>query len=123
MAVEYAKVREQFGRTIGSFQAIKHIAAEMVADVEPARSLVWYAAYAARPTVRARRARAAAMAKARLGDVYSRTADRAVADPRRHRLHLGARHAPLVQARASWNEVAFGDPAFHRERLATLDGY
>src|SRR5262249_8696031 len=38
MAVEYSKVRQQFGRTIGSFQALKHIAAEMVADVEPARS-------------------------------------------------------------------------------------
>src|SRR5579863_9733502 len=46
MAVEYSKVREQFGKPIGSFQALKHAAAEIVADVEPARSLVWYAAYA-----------------------------------------------------------------------------
>src|SRR5262249_44914534 len=46
LAVEYAKVRQQFGRVIGSFQAVKHITAEMVSEIEPARSLVWYAAYA-----------------------------------------------------------------------------
>ena len=46
MAVAYAKQREQFGRTIATFQAVKHLCAEMVAELEPARSLVWYAAYA-----------------------------------------------------------------------------
>ncbi len=46
MAVEYAKQREQFGRVIGSFQAVKHLCAEMVTELEPARSLVWYAAHA-----------------------------------------------------------------------------
>jgi alkylation response protein AidB-like acyl-CoA dehydrogenase len=46
MAVAYAKQREQFGRAIGSFQAVKHLCAEMAAALEPARSLVWYAAYA-----------------------------------------------------------------------------
>ena len=45
-AVEYAKVREQFGRPIGSFQAVKHLCAEMAAEVEPGRALVWYAGYA-----------------------------------------------------------------------------
>jgi alkylation response protein AidB-like acyl-CoA dehydrogenase len=45
-AVDYAKERRQFGRVIGSFQAVKHLCAEMAADLEPARSLVWYAAYA-----------------------------------------------------------------------------
>jgi alkylation response protein AidB-like acyl-CoA dehydrogenase len=121
-AVEYAKMREQFGRKIGSFQAVKHMAAEMVAEVEPARSLVWYAAYAydARPPAEA--ARAAAMAKAALGDVYSRTARRAV------EIHGGIGFTweydlHLWFKRAHVNEVAFGDPAFHRERLATLEGY
>ena len=94
-----AKVREQFGRPIGSFQALKHMAAEMVAEIEPSRSLVWYAAYALRPPPR-EAPRAASMAKARLGDVYSRDRQPRRADPRRHRLHLGARPAPLVQARA-----------------------
>lgn len=45
-AVAYAKERRQFGRTIGSFQAVKHLCAEMAAELEPARALVWYAAYA-----------------------------------------------------------------------------
>ena len=99
MAVEYSQVREQFGRKIGSFQALKHIAAEMVADIEPARSLVWYAAYACDRRPRDA-ARAAAMAKASLGDVYSRDRPALGRDPRRHRLHLGVRPAALVQARA-----------------------
>ena len=45
-AVAYAKERKQFGRTIGSFQAVKHLCAEMASELEPARALVWYAAYA-----------------------------------------------------------------------------
>ncbi|MFL5298076.1 MAG: acyl-CoA dehydrogenase family protein [Phenylobacterium sp.] len=44
-AVAYAKERRQFGRVIGSFQAVKHLCAEMAAELEPARSLVWYAGY------------------------------------------------------------------------------
>jgi len=45
-AVEYAKVRRQFSRPIGSFQAVKHLCAEMAAELEPGRALMWYAAYA-----------------------------------------------------------------------------
>jgi alkylation response protein AidB-like acyl-CoA dehydrogenase len=45
-AVAYAKTREQFGRPIGSFQAVKHMCAEMAAALEPCRALVWYAAHA-----------------------------------------------------------------------------
>lgn len=45
-AVDYAKERRQFGRVIGSFQAVKHMCAEMAAELEPCRSLVWYSAYA-----------------------------------------------------------------------------
>jgi len=121
MAVDYSKVREQFGRKIGSFQAMKHIAAEMVADIEPTRSLVWYAAYAY--DRRPREApRAAAMAKASLGDVYSRTARRSV------EMHGGIGFTwefdlQLWFKRAHVNEAAFGDPTFHRERVAELDGY
>ena len=44
-AVEYAKERKQFGRVIGSFQAVKHMCAEMAAKLEPSRALVWHAAY------------------------------------------------------------------------------
>jgi alkylation response protein AidB-like acyl-CoA dehydrogenase len=121
MAVEYSKVREQFGRKIGSFQALKHMAAEMVADIEPARSLVWYAAWAFDHRPR-ESARAAAMAKARLGEVYSTVVNRAVqmhggiGFTWEHDLHLWFK-------RARWNEVAFGDPTFQRERLAAIDRY
>lgn len=45
-SVEYAKERRQFNRVIGSFQAVKHMCAEMAAELEPCRSLVWYAAHA-----------------------------------------------------------------------------
>jgi alkylation response protein AidB-like acyl-CoA dehydrogenase len=45
MAVEYSKIREQFGKPIGAYQALQHAAAEIVADLEPARSLLWYAAH------------------------------------------------------------------------------
>ena len=45
-AVSYAGERKQFDRVIGSFQAVKHMCAEMIADLEPTRSLLWYAAHA-----------------------------------------------------------------------------
>ncbi len=45
-AVEYAKHRKQFDRVIGSFQAVKHLCAEMIAELEPTRSMLWYAAHA-----------------------------------------------------------------------------
>lgn len=45
-AVAYAKERKQFNRVIGSFQSVKHLCAEMAAELEPCRSLIWYAAYA-----------------------------------------------------------------------------
>jgi len=45
-AVAYAQERRQFGRPIGSFQAVKHLCAEMIAELEPARSLLWYTAHA-----------------------------------------------------------------------------
>ncbi|MBI2963807.1 MAG: acyl-CoA/acyl-ACP dehydrogenase [Deltaproteobacteria bacterium] len=121
MAVEYAKTRQQFGRLIGSFQAIKHIAAEMVAEIEPARSLVWFAAYAHDALPREAR-RASSMAKAALSEIYSRCANRAV------QIHGGIgftweHDVHFWFKRAKWNELAFGAPAFHRERVAALGGF
>lgn len=121
MAVDYSKVREQFGKPIGSFQALKHAAAEIVADVEPARSMLWYAAYA-HDTGATDASRVAAMAKARLCDIYSRGSDRAVlmhggiGFTWEHDMHLWFK-------RARFNESYFGSPAFHRERVAALGAY
>jgi alkylation response protein AidB-like acyl-CoA dehydrogenase len=67
-AVAYAKERRQFGRLIGSFQAVKHLCAEMAAELEPCRALVWYAAYAA-DAVPAEASLTAAHAKAHLSEV------------------------------------------------------
>ncbi|MDB5483675.1 MAG: acyl-CoA dehydrogenase domain protein [Caulobacteraceae bacterium] len=67
-AVAYAKERRQFGRLIGSFQAVKHLCAEMAAELEPCRALIWYAAYA-QDAVPAEASLTAAHAKAHLSEV------------------------------------------------------
>ncbi|HVA78395.1 MAG TPA: acyl-CoA dehydrogenase family protein [Candidatus Binataceae bacterium] len=121
MAVDYSKVREQFGKPIGSFQALKHAAAEILSEFEPGRALLWYAAYAqdAAPDAASR---TASMAKARLCDVYMRGADRAVlmhggiGFTWEHDIHLWFK-------RARFNEAYFGSPAYHRECVAQLGDY
>ncbi len=121
MSVDYTRVREQFGKPIGSFQALKHAAAEIVADLEPARALLWYAAYA-QDELPAEAARAASMAKARLSEIYSRTTDRAVlmhggiGFTWEHDIHLWFK-------RSRFNESYFGSPVYHRERVAALGKY
>jgi alkylation response protein AidB-like acyl-CoA dehydrogenase len=121
MAVEYSKVREQFGKPIGSFQALKHAAAEIVSELEPARALLWYAAYAFDAGL-PDSSRHIAMAKARLSDIYARGSDRAVlmhggiGFTWEHDMHIWFK-------RARFNESYFGSPAFHRERVAELGGY
>jgi alkylation response protein AidB-like acyl-CoA dehydrogenase len=67
MAVEYAKEREQFGRPVGSYQAVSHRCAQMLFDTEEARSLTYYAAWAADAEPESL-SLAAAMAKARASD-------------------------------------------------------
>ncbi len=121
MAVEYSKVREQFGKPIGSFQALKHAAAEIVAELEPARALLWYAAYA-QDAGRPDAPRAAAMAKALLCAIYMRGTDRAVL------MHGGIgftwdHDIHLWFKRARFNESYLGSPVYHRERVAALGGY
>ena len=121
MAVDYSKVREQFGKPIGSFQALKHAAAEIVAELEPARALLWYAAYAQDAGADAA-PRAAAMAKALLCAIYTRGTDRAVL------MHGGIgftwdHDIHLWFKRARFNESFLGSPAHHRERVAALGGY
>jgi alkylation response protein AidB-like acyl-CoA dehydrogenase len=68
-SVEYAKQRVQFDRVIGSFQGVKHVLADMIAALEPARALVWYATYAQTNLPRAEAHRLACHAKAHCGEV------------------------------------------------------
>ena len=115
-AVEHGRRRVQFGRPIGSFQAVKHLCAEMLLEVESARSAAFYAATAAAagdPELPA----AAAVAKACCSDAYVRVATDSL------HVHGGLgftwdHDAHLYFKRARSSRLLFGDPAFHRERLA-----
>lgn len=121
MSVAYAKEREQFGQPIGRFQGLKHQLAHMALDVEPARALVWYAAYAW-DTELPDAARAAAIAKAHLCDIYVRATRAAVAAHGgigytwEYGLHYWFR-------RAAFNRAWLGSPAEHRARAAELAGW
>lgn len=116
MAVDYAKTREQFGRPIGSFQAIKHRCADMLVEVESARSTVYYAAQAATegndelPVL-------ASLAKAYCSDAYFHGAAANI------QIHGGIgftweHPAHLYLKRAKSSELLFGDADYHRELLA-----
>jgi alkylation response protein AidB-like acyl-CoA dehydrogenase len=120
MAVDYAKVRVQFGRPIGSFQAIKHKCADMLLDVESAKSAAYYAAWSAAagsdevPV-------AAALAKAYCSNAYYNTAAENI------QIHGGIgftweHDAHLYFKRAKSSQLLFGDPHTHRARLADLVG-
>lgn len=120
MTVEYAKVRHQFGRPIGSFQAIKHRCADMFVLVESARSAVLNAAAVADESPDELPA-AAALAKAYCSDAYFHTAGEAI------QLHGGIgftweHDAHLYFKRAQGSRELFGSPDRHRERLAALAG-
>ena len=116
MAVEYAKVRQQFGRPIGSFQAIKHKCANMLVAYETARSGAYYAAWAvgaAAPDAR----EAAAMAKATSTEMFCLVAAEAV------QVHGGIgftweHDLHFYLKRAKYLEFALGTPSQHRETVA-----
>ena len=97
MAVEYAKIRRQFDRPIGSFQAIKHRCADLLLEVESLRSAVGYAAAAVAEDSAGDPGAGLAGQGVRLGDLLPRGRGEHP-DPRRHRLHLGARRPPVLQA-------------------------
>ena len=110
MSVEYAKVRVQFGRPIGSFQAIKHKCADMLLEVESGKSAAYYAVVGRGRGQR----RAAGRREPRQGVLLRRVLPRRGRehpDPRRHRLHVGAPRAPLLQAGEELR-----DPARRRRR-------
>jgi alkylation response protein AidB-like acyl-CoA dehydrogenase len=115
-AVDYAKNRMQFGRPIGSFQAIKHKCADMLLQVESAKSAAYYGAWAA-ATDDDELALAASLAKSYCSEAYFHCAAENI------QIHGGIgftweHHAHLYFKRAKSSELLLGDPAYHRELLA-----
>ena len=120
MAVDYAKIRVQFGRPIGSFQAIKHKCADMLMMVESARSAAYHAA-AVLDDAKESPLIAAALAQAYCSTSFTKVAAENI------QIHGGIgftweHPAQLYYKRAKSTELIFGDPAWQRERLATLVG-
>jgi alkylation response protein AidB-like acyl-CoA dehydrogenase len=118
MAVEYAKQRSQFARPIGSFQAIKHKCAEVLLEVELARSAAWWACWTAAED-NEERGEAAHLAKACCADAYLQAAAENI------QIHGGIgftwEAAPhLYYRRAKVSQTLFGDSVHHRRRL--VDG-
>ncbi len=120
MSVEYAKTRIQFGRPIGSFQAIKHKCADMLLEVESAKSAAYYAGWAAAedsdelPVV-------ASLAKSYCSEAYFHAAAENI------QIHGGIgftweHDAHLYFKRAKSSELLLGDPSYHRELLAQRIG-
>lgn len=118
MTVDFVKAREQFGGPIGRFQGVKHQLANLLVQVEPLRSLLWYAAYAfdrGEPDA----SRTASIAKAHATDVFMATAREAV------QLHGGMGYTwdygvQIWLKRAIADYALMGTPAQHRERAAVL---
>ena len=120
MAVSYAKVRKQFGRPIGSFQAIKHKCADMLAQVESARSAAYYAGWAVSED-NEERPLMASLAKSYCSEAYFFAAAENI------QIHGGIgftweHDAHLYFKRAKSSELLLGDPSFHREKIAVQLG-
>jgi alkylation response protein AidB-like acyl-CoA dehydrogenase len=118
MTVEYAKIRQAFGRPIGSYQGVKHRAADMLVDVENSKSITYYAAWALDEGA-AEAPLAVSMAKAYVSDAYRRVAAAGI------QLHGGIgftweHDLHLYFKRAKGSEFTFGDATHHRERVAQL---
>jgi alkylation response protein AidB-like acyl-CoA dehydrogenase len=116
MSVEHAKVREQFGQPIGAFQAIKHMCAEMLMDVETAHGATYYAAWALDAEA-PDAVLAASVAKAHVGDAARRVCGAAV------QVHGGIGFTweydlHLYFKRAKHLEALYGDSETHREIAA-----
>ncbi len=114
-AVEYAKLRVQFGRTIGSFQAIKHKCADLLLELELAKSAAYYAAQAA-ATDDPEWPALACLAKASASEAYLHIAAETI------QIHGGIgftweNDTHLWFKRAKSSEVFLGQPDYHRELL------
>ena len=121
LALAYAGERKQFGRVIGSFQAVKHMLAEIAAALEPARSLAWYAAHAFEH-VPADALRMAALAKAHLSEAATEILRKAtevhggIGFTEQYDLHLWFRRVAL-------SRQLLGGPELLREETSRLRGW
>jgi alkylation response protein AidB-like acyl-CoA dehydrogenase len=118
MTTEYAKIRIAFGKPIGSYQGVKHKAADMLVDVENAKSLTYYAAWAVDENV-PEAGLAASMAKAYASDAFRKVSGAGI------QLHGGIgftweHDLHLYFKRAKSSEFTFGDATYHREKVAQL---
>jgi alkylation response protein AidB-like acyl-CoA dehydrogenase len=118
MSVAYAKIRITFGKPIGSYQGVKHQAADMLVAIENAKSLTYYAAWAVDQGLD-EAPLAVSMAKAAASDMVRKVAGTGI------QLHGGIgmtweHDLQLYFKRAKASEVAFGDATWHRERVAQL---
>jgi alkylation response protein AidB-like acyl-CoA dehydrogenase len=118
MTVAYAKMRVAFGKPIGSYQGVKHQAADMLVALENAKSLTYYAAWAVDQGLD-EASLAVSMAKAAASDMSRKVAGTGI------QLHGGIgmtweHDLQLYFKRAKASEVAFGDATWHRERVAQL---
>jgi 3-oxocholest-4-en-26-oyl-CoA dehydrogenase beta subunit len=115
MTVEYAKQRIQFGKPIGSFQAVQHHCANMATDVEGSRFITYEAAWMLSENMPC--TKEVAMAKAWVSDAYRRVVSLG------HQVHGGIgftkdHDMQLYFRRAKAGEVLFGDGDYHREKVA-----
>lgn len=120
MSVEYAKERIQFGRPIGSFQAIKHKCADMLLEVESAKSAAYYASWCA-SELNDELASVACLAKSYCSEAYFHASAENI------QIHGGIgftweHPAHLYFKRAKSSELLMGDPTYHRELLAQRIG-
>ena len=118
ITVDYAKTRKQFGKAIGSFQAVQHQCADMYLETESARSAVYYAAWALQEGA------PDAAAAVSIAKLYASDAARTVGN-RGIQIHGGMgftweNDLHLFFRRAKASETMLGDATFHRERLAQL---
>ena len=119
-SVQYAKDRVQFGRPIGSFQAIKHKCADMLLEVESAKSAAYYAGWCA-SELNDELPQVASLAKAYCSEAYFHAAAENI------QIHGGIgftweHPAHMYFKRAKSSELLFGDPTYHRELLAQRIG-
>jgi alkylation response protein AidB-like acyl-CoA dehydrogenase len=118
LAVEYAKTRKQFGKPIGTYQAVQHQCADMYLETESARSAAYYAAWALEQNI------PEAPVAVSIAKMYASDAGRTVGN-RGIQIHGGMgftweNDLHLYYRRAKSSETALGDATFHRERIARL---